>query len=187
MAKKILKSDFFNRKTALVAEELLGKFLITKMGESEIVLMINEVEVYDGTKDLASHARHGPLKRGKLMFGEPGIWYVYFTYGMHWMLNITTRESGYPAAILIRGVEGIKGPARVTKAYGIDKNLNGIKADKKSGLWIEDRGIVRKNNEYRIKNKEGEEKRYSLIKTPRIGIDHSGPFWKNKKLRFLLK
>jgi len=121
--------------------------------------MITEVEVYDGFKDRASHASRGKTARNYLMFGAPGHWYVYFTYGVHWMLNIVTREKGYPAAVLIRGAcpirdrslqataapgarisNGINGPARLTKALEIGRVMNGLSATKKSGLWIEDRG-----------------------------------------------
>lgn len=57
------------------------------------------------------------------MFGNPGIFYVYFIYGMHWMLNVVTGPVGFPAAVSIRGVEGINGPARLTKAMNVDASL----------------------------------------------------------------
>lgn len=197
--RKILSKKFFNRPTLIVAKELLGKYLVrtqhSLIRANKRVLrrhkteafMITEVEAYDGFKDKASHARHGKEKRGKLMFGPPGVWYVYFTYGMHFMLNVTTREEGYPGAVLIRGVEGINGPGRVTKALGIAKELNGKIANRKTGLWIEDRRAIKKNNKYSIINSQGKKEIYRVIKTPRIGIDHAGPVWKNKKLRFVLK
>lgn len=135
--------------------------------------MITDVEVYDGFKDRASHASRGRTERTKIMFGPPGHWYVYFTYGMHWMLNIVTREEGYPAAILIRGVEGISGPARITKALGIDGRLNGMPAEKKSGLWFEDRGI-------RIAKKK-------IGTAARIGVGYARPYWSRRRLRYFLK
>ncbi len=67
-------------------------------------MMITEVEAYDGFRDMASHAHRGKTERNKVMFGPAGHWYVYFTYGMHWMLNIVTGPKNYPAAILIRSV-----------------------------------------------------------------------------------
>ena len=66
--------------------------------------MITEVEVYDGLRDRGSHAAHGKTQRNSPMFGRAGYWYVYFTYGMHWLLNVVTRERNYPAAILLRAV-----------------------------------------------------------------------------------
>ena len=86
--------------------------------------MIIETEAYGGWSDLASHSRHGKTVRNAPMFAEAGTVYVYFTYGMHWMLNLVCSKKEYPAAVLIRGVETISGPARVTKAFGIDKKLN---------------------------------------------------------------
>ena len=67
--------------------------------------MITEVEAYDGPRDKASHASRGLTPRNAPMFGEAGRFYIYFTYGMHWMLNIVTGKRGYPAAVLIRGVQ----------------------------------------------------------------------------------
>lgn len=170
---KILKSDFFKSKdTVAVARGLLGKFLAIKNKGEIKSYMIREVEAYDGFKDAASHAHCGKTKRNKIMFGKAGHWYVYFTYGMHFMLNIVTGSLGYPAAILIRGIEGVNGPAKLTKKLKIDKKLNGLPAVKKSGLWLEDRGI-------KIKSKD--------IKTsPRIGVEYAGPIWSKKKFRFFL-
>lgn len=103
------------------------------------------------------------------MFGEAGRWYVYFTYGMHWMLNIVTGPKNYPAAILIRGTDKINGPARVTKYLKIDKKFNGKIANKKTGLWMEDGGIKIK------KSQIGAHKR--------IGVDYAGK-WADKLYRF---
>lgn len=173
LVNRALSAEFFARPTLAVARELLGKFLVKADGEKEIARMITEVEVYDGFEDKASHAHKGKTLRNAAMFGEPGVWYVYFTYGVHWMLNITTREAGYPAAILIRGVEGISGPGRLTKAYGIDKLFNERPAAHATGLWIEDRGIT-------ISPRK-------ILRTPRIGIASAGPIWSKKPYRLLLK
>ena len=75
--------------------------------------MITETEAYIGPHDLASHAARGRTKRTEVMFGEPGTLYLYFVYGMHWMLNVVTGPVGYPAAVLIRAVQDINGPARL--------------------------------------------------------------------------
>ena len=101
--KKILKQTFFNDKNAAkIAKNLLGKFLVRRYRGKIIAYVITEVEVYNGFKDKASHAYRGKTERNKVMFGFAGHWYVYFTYGMHWMLNIVTGPKDYPAAILIR-------------------------------------------------------------------------------------
>ena len=66
---------------------------------------ITETEAYDGFEDRASHAHKGPTTRNVVMFGSPGCAYLYLCYGVHWMLNFTTRERGYPAAVLVRGLK----------------------------------------------------------------------------------
>lgn len=182
MKKKKLTKEFFNRPTLAVAEALLGKFLVRKWRGREIVVMITEVEAYDGFKDRASHASRGKTVRNAPMFGKPGRWYVYFTYGMHWMLNVVTREAGYPAAVLIRGrvIVGksgepvaVTGPARLTKFLKIDGKLSGLPADVKTGLWIEDRGVaVQKKKTRRV---------------PRVGIDSAGKYWAAKHWRLKLE
>ncbi len=167
--RKVLQKEFFNRPVLDVGRDLLGKFLVRQIRGKEIALMIIEVEAYDGPKDKASHANRGKTERNKIMFGEAGRWYVYFTYGMHWMLNVVTGPKNYPAAILVRGTDKISGPARITKFLKIDKKFNGMLADKKTGLWLEDRGI---------------KVRYFQIKrAKRIGVDYAGK-WADKLYRF---
>lgn len=165
----VLASSFFEQPTLVVAENLLGKYLV-RDGQA---FMITEVEAYDGFEDKASHASRGETPRNKVMFGGAGVWYVYFVYGMHHMLNIVTGPKGYPAAVLIRGVEGISGPARLTKALGIDRQMNEQKAQPESGLWIEDRGAIIPKNK--------------IEKTPRIGVAYAGEEWASKPWRFVLK
>ncbi len=170
--RKILKEDFFERDTKIVARELLGKFLVRNVHDKEISAMITEAEAYDGPHDLASHASKGKTERTKIMFGKPGTFYIYLVYGMHYMLNVVAREKEYPAAVLIRGIVLHGGPGKVTKLFHIDKSLNGKMAGKVSGLWFEDRGVALPKS--RIK------------KLPRIGVNYAGPIWSSKKLRFIL-
>lgn len=179
--KKVLKNSFFNRKTEVVAKELLGTFLVRKMGGKETAWMITETEAYIGPQDLASHSSRGRTKRNEPMFAEPGTIYVYFTYGMHWMLNIVTEEKDYPAAVLIRGTDQVTGPARLTKALKINKTLNGKKLGKETGLWIEEN--------YKPRRKAGDPTKSSALKIlrlPRVGVSYAGEIWANKKLRFVL-
>jgi DNA-3-methyladenine glycosylase len=171
--RKALPFSFFNRKTALVAKELLGKVLVRKYAGKEFRSIITETEGYIGPHDLASHSSKGRTPRTEVMFGKAGMIYVYFVYGMHYMLNIVTEEKGFPAAVLIRGLEGISGPGKITKQLSTDKSSNGLPLSKRSGLWIEDHGI-------QIKPKD-------IQSTPRIGVAYAGEKWAEKKLRFVLK
>ena len=169
---KILKQKFFNRPTLVVAQKLLGKYLVRKIGKSEVTLMITEVEAYDGREDKASHASRGKTVRNAPMFGKAGHFYVYFTYGMHWMLNVVTGPENYPAAILIRGTDKVTGPARLTKFLRIDESFNEKPAVRKTGLWFEDSGVG-------VNPK-------SIKRTPRVGVAYAGQVWSKKPYRFIL-
>lgn len=170
---KILGSDFFDRPTLVVAQELIGKFLVRERDGIEAAHMLTEVEAYDGFDDKASHAFRGRTPRNAVMFGPPGMLYVYFTYGMHHMLNVTTGPVDHPAAVLVRGVAGIRGPGRLTKALGITRALDQLPAVPATGLWFEDRSIL-------VKRKD-------IERTPRIGVASAGPRWAGKKWRFVLR
>src|SRR3989344_3265504 len=101
----ILDEKFFNRKTLAVARDLIGCFLVRRFKGKTFRLKITETEAYIGPHDLASHASKGRTARTEIMFGKAGTLYIYFIYGMYYMLNIVTEKAGYPAAVLIRGVE----------------------------------------------------------------------------------
>jgi len=160
-----------SRATLAHARSLLGKVLVRTRGGRESAHVITEVEAYIGESDLACHASRGRTPRTAVMFGPPGHWYVYLIYGMHEMLNLVTGPPGWPSAILIRGVAGIDGPGRVTRALGIGRSLNGSPATPESGLHIEDRGI-------RVPDR-------AIVRTPRIGVDYAGPMWAAKPWRFV--
>src|SRR5688572_12735115 len=133
--------------------------------------MITETEAYNGESDLACHARAGRTRRTEVMYRAGGVWYVYLCYGIHEMLNLVVGPENFPAAVLIRGVEGAVGPGRVTKALAIDRQLNATAAtEAASGLWLEDRGV-------RVP-------RRLVAVTPRIGVDYAGPVWAGKPWRF---
>ncbi|MBU4348613.1 DNA-3-methyladenine glycosylase [Patescibacteria group bacterium] len=173
----ILKKDFFKSKnTIIIAKKLLGNFLVRQHKGKIKKYIITEVEAYDGFEDKASHAYCGKTERNKIMFEEGGYWYVYLTYGMHWMLNIVTGPKNYPAAVLIRGAEEVSGPARLTKFLKIDKKFNGklacpLRDNKKTKLWIE---TSDKKNKLKIKS------------IPRVGVNYAGKIWANKRYRFIL-
>lgn len=176
-----LKQNFYNRPTLLVAQQLLGKFLIRQIGNKKIISIITEVEAYVGQSDKASHASRGKTKRTEIMFGPPGFWYIYLIYGMYYCLNIVTEHKSYPAAVLLRSVKVISGlnlkiktdgPGKLCCALKIDKSLNGSPAfGQKAKLWLEDRGEKIKSNQ--------------IKKAPRIGVDYADEY-KDKLWRFYL-
>jgi len=169
--RKVMQQNFFIRPTSIVARELLGKYLVCCADGKEVALMLNEIEMYDGFGDKASHAACGKTSRNEVMFGVGGHWYMYLIYGMYWMLNIVTGPNDYPAAILIRGAGQISGPGRLTKALGIDKRFNKKMALPEFGLWIEDRGVVVTKRQ--------------IAATPRIGVAYAGEVWSKKPYRLV--
>ena len=95
---------------------MLGARLVRGSGPDARRGRIVEVEAYIGQNDLASHARFGRTKRNAIMFGPPGVAYVYLVYGMHHCLNVVTEPDGTAAALLIRAVEPIAGPDEMREA-----------------------------------------------------------------------
>ncbi len=167
-----LSATFFDRSSVAVARDLLGKFLVRRYRGRTAAFMITEAEAYEGPRDKASHAYRGRTERNAVMFGGAGRWYVYFIYGMYWMLNVVAGPHGYPAAVLIRGVEGAAGPGRLTRKMKIGRALNGRTASRSSGLWIEDRGV--------------KVPRSRVARTPRVGVAYAGE-WAKKPYRFVMK
>jgi DNA-3-methyladenine glycosylase len=165
----MLGKAFFERGAEVVARELLGKYLVRRIGRKTTAHKIVETEAYLGPEDLASHARHGKTKRNAPMHGPPGRLYIYLVYGLHHLINVVTGPEGRPSAVLIRGLEGLPRPAVLTKALAIDLALNGRPATRASGLWFEDRG----------------ERPRKVIAGPRVGVEYARA-WAKRKLRFLL-
>ncbi len=169
---QLLGEEFLKRPVLEVAPELLGCYLCRELDGKILRWRITEVEAYDGPEDKACHAHKGRTGRTEVMFGPAGHWYVYFCYGIHWLLNIVTGPEDYPAAVLIRGAGEISGPARLTKALSITGELNRRMAVPECGLWIEAGEIL---------------DRAHILTTPRIGVDYAGPDWSRRPYRFLLR
>ncbi len=165
-----LGRDFFTRDVLEVAPGLLGKALVIRLKPDEINrYVISETEAYRGAEDKACHASKGRTQRTEVMYREGGRLYVYFVYGVHWMLNIVTAGEDNPQAVLIRGFENFPGPGRVTKALGIDRSFYGEDLTTSDRIWIEDAGVI------------------PVFKTgTRIGIDYAGEYWKSKPWRYYL-
>jgi DNA-3-methyladenine glycosylase len=139
-----LQRQFFAQDTLWVARHLLGTRLVRLEQGQRLAGIILETEAYRGEEDQACHARAGLTPRTRVMYGPPGHAYVYFTYGMHWLLNLVTEAEGFPAAVLIRGLwptEGLEsiaarrkeqpiehwcdGPAKICQALNIDGRYHG--------------------------------------------------------------
>jgi len=171
---RVLKpAEFQDRNTVALARWLLGKVLVRTTPKGILRSQITEVEAYVGERDRASHASKGRTKRTEVMYQSGGRWYVYLCYGVHEMLNLVTGPEDYPAAILIRGVESVSGPGRLTRQLNIGRDLNGEIATRGTGLHLEDHRIV--------------PPRKCIKSGPRIGVDYAGPVWAAKPWRFWIE
>ena len=182
-------SSFYRRPTEVVARELVGKRLVRifrKNGRAfRLAGTIVETEAYGYSDDLASHACMGPTARNRVMFGDVGRAYVYFTYGNHFCVNVSARSGRTEAgAVLIRGLEPLEGadlmrqlrpvkgdlsltsgPGKLTQALNITAALNGVDmTSPDSELYIE----------FGIRPKR-------VLATPRIGITRAA----DKEWRFV--
>ena len=143
-----LSRAFFDRPVLEVAPDLLGAIVEHRGPDGVVAVRLTEVEAYDGERDPGSHAFRGRTPRNAVMFGPPGHVYVYFTYGMHWCMNLVCGREGVASAVLLRAgavVTGqplalarrtsaksprelARGPARLTVALGIDGGYDGVDA-----------------------------------------------------------
>jgi DNA-3-methyladenine glycosylase len=171
----ILPQSYFNRPTLVVARSLIGKYLIRENGKGTIAGKIIEVEAYIGAEDKACHASKGRTARTEVLFGPPGMAYVYLIYGMYDMLNVVTERLEVPAAVLVRAIEVdgrlIDGPGKLCRALEIDRSLHRLDLTQGQSLWFEDRGS-------RVSRKQ-------VGTFPRIGVDYAGA-WAKKPWRFRL-
>jgi DNA-3-methyladenine glycosylase len=185
-----VKRLFFERSTLDVARDLLGMRLVKLEAEDQrIVGEISETEAYIGTEDDACHARSGRTPRNETMWGPAGFCYVYFTYGMHWMLNFVTEQDGFPAAVLMRAVIPVEGqelirdrragqpskywtdgPAKLCQAFAIDGSYDGLDSvNRTAGLFIETGRAIPDS---------------SVTIGPRVGLNRVAEPWKSMPWRF---
>lgn len=168
----MLSKSFYGQSPLVVAPELLGKVLCRARRGVITSGRIVEVEAYLGADDPASHAYRGMTPRNRAMFGPPGHAYVYFTFGVHFCMNVVTGDDGAASAVLIRALEPLEGipvmrrrrgreavedltsgPGKLCQALGIDRALYGHYLSDKP-LWIYDDGYTPPHH----------------ARTPRIGI-----------------
>jgi len=190
MPRTLLPRSFYNRSPKVVARDLLGKIISHRYRGERLAGRIVEVEAYLGLTDPASHAFIGKTPRNAVLFGPPGVAYVYFIYGMHYCLNVSCLPDGEPGGVLFRALlpmEGLQtmarlrgltadakpqqltgGPGRLCEALGISREaINGIDLTRKSSqLGIFDDGSHPPNIEV----------------TPRIGLTKAA----DRPLRFIV-
>lgn len=175
-----LHRSFYLHDTVTVARTLLGCVLWRRLDDELLAARIVETEAYLGANDLASHARRGlRSERNRSMYLEGGHAYVYFTYGMHWCLNVVTQEADLAEAVLLRGAEPLRGidsmrarrpkakrdrelmngPGKICMAMDIDRRLDGesLLGDT---LYLTARDVEVRDEDIAV--------------SPRIGIDNSG-------------
>ena len=179
----------FSDDPVTVARNLLGQRLVRVEGGKRLAGIIVEVEAYLGAVDRAAHTYGGRrTPRNESMYLRGGHVYVYFTYGMHHCMNVVCGERDEGVAVLLRAIEPTEGldlmfarraaakrprdlcsgPAKLTRAFGIDRSQDGLD--------------LRVSRELFIERRRG---RATITSTPRIGVDYAGP-WAKRRLRFLI-
>jgi DNA-3-methyladenine glycosylase len=192
-----LPRAFYARPAPEVARDLLGMCLV-RDGEPRAQALIVETEAYLGPQDRASHARPGPTRRNRVMFGPPGHAYVYRVYGLHWCLNVVTGKDGEAEAVLIRaafplaGVEEQRrrrgrandpaerlaaGPARLCQALDIDGGLDGHDLTVGDRLWIAAPSGL-------LVSKRPPGAGGDIVTGPRVGVGYAGEPWVSLPFRF---
>lgn len=189
-----LPRSFYQQSTLAVARALLGQRLVhiqrINGRERRIAGLITETEAYCGEEDLACHARAGRTPRTDVMYGPPGVAYVYFTYGNHWMLNIVTQPEGTPHAVLIRAVQPLEGleliarrrkdrpaplwtngPGKLAQAFGITGKHNRLSLTGPKAIIFIERGLAVAD---------------SAVRTgPRVGLGATPEPWLSKPWRYM--
>jgi DNA-3-methyladenine glycosylase len=171
---KGLGPSFYQQSALDLAQALIGKILVRRIGRKQFRARIVETEAYVGPQDLACHSSKGRTKRTEVMFGPPGRAYVYLIYGMYQMLNIVAGPEGGAQAVLLRAAEpldgwqaDLSGPGKLARAFAISRSDNGLDLTG-DRLFLLDGSSVRPQ----------------IKKTRRIGVDYAD-HWKHALLRFL--
>lgn len=181
--------NFYQRDTRVVAEELLGKILVRKIDDKLLKGRIVETEAYIGEIDKACHAYGGKrTTRTELLYGKPGLAYVYFIYGLYHCFNLITEKENYASGVLIRSIEPLEevetmcrlrfkksyeelsryekknisnGPSKLCMAMDITKRENGIQTLVSEKIYVEE-----PSEKYKLDN-------LRIIRSKRIGIDYA--------------
>ncbi len=177
MSMESLPADFYDRDAESVARELLGKFVVRRIGSRMRIGRIVETEAYLGPHDLAAHSARGRTARTEVMFGPPGHAYIYMIYGMHHCLNVVTGPGGLASAVLLRALEPVlnldavaSGPGRLCRALEVNRGLNGHNLE--AGELI-------------VTEPPEPGTPFEIVARPRVGVDYAGE-WAEKPLRFYI-
>jgi DNA-3-methyladenine glycosylase len=169
-----LPRSFYDRGAEAVARDLVGATLVRRTPDGLLRARVVETEAYVGPHDLASHARTGPTGRNRVMWGRPGHAYVYFVYGMHFMLNVVCAPKGDAQAVLLRAAEPLgvwpvrlAGPGLLARGFGVTRADDGVDLVRGGDLWLEPGAPPRQ-----------------VEADARIGVEFAGP-WSAAPLRFL--
>ena len=165
----ILPREFYSQSVLTLAPLLLGKRLCRRVNGEVISLRVTETEAYAGEEDTACHAYRGRTPRNGVMYGPAGFAYIYLCYGIHSLLNVVAAETGRPEAVLIRGLEGLSGPGRLTKVLGIHYSMSGTDLTASDKLWLEDGAP------------------FDYETAPRIGIGYASEEDKARMWRYIAK
>ncbi len=175
-----LLRPFYARDPRRVAKDLLGKVLVHVDGGIRRAARIVETEAYCGQEDQASHARFGPTRRAGIMFGPPGVAYVYLVYGLSHCFNVVTGEDGLASAVLVRAGEPVEGCLHATTGPGNLCRALAIRREKHNGLdlisdllFIEGAAVAPRPAE-------------CIVTSPRVNVGFAGN-WADKPWRFSLE
>lgn len=174
------RSFYLQSDVALLAQMLVGKYLVSRLGGNEIILRITETEAYAGECDKASHAYGGRrTARTEVMYGKGGMAYVYLCYGMHHLLNVVTNREGIPHAVLIRAGVPVKGEAMIMQRMKRNKPDYKMTSGpgnvaKAMGVDTTHSGLDLTGGELFIAEAPNSTPPINLMASPRIGVDYAG-------------
>jgi DNA-3-methyladenine glycosylase len=172
-----LPRSFYARAAPEVARALLGKIIVHQDGAARRAARVVETEAYHGKDDEASHARFGPTQRAAIMFGPPGVAYVYLVYGLLHCMNVITGDEGEPSAILVRAAEPLEGCLHATTGPGNLTRALGIRRQTHNGLDVT--GDV-------LFFEDAPPPAERIVAAPRVNVAYAGR-WAAKKWRFALE
>lgn len=163
-----MELSFYEKNVLEVAPALIGCIITRTFSDGTMKsFTITETEAYLGEHDSACYAFNGRSKRSELLYHSGGTIFMHRCYGLHWFLNIVTGPENSPQGVLIRGIDTIHGPGRVTKALCLDNEYNDQNITECPALSIQ-KGLS-----------------LDYVRLPRVGIGYASPEDQLRKLRFL--